>query len=272
MLPGPIVAAAGCVEHDCCASAGARPLLVSLLDGYVHTAEQWGNGGPLFGEARHVPVVRALLRLPARDPAGVTGFALALSDEPAAQASALTAIRLIAATDEAARAQMRGFWPELMEAIIGHGPRSPDRDERLWDPLVEILPAPQVPSGATDIDGILAAAANGWPTLEEIAALIERWLAIAPRTGTALSSLVGFVRTAPPDEQVGRGLVWIERLVGGEWSADREYPYMLFPWLEEVRASVVDRGGESRRLFLRVLDAMAAAGYSEAGRMQEREE
>ncbi len=199
-------------------------------------------------------------------------MALALSTKPTARASVLKAIRAVATTDVVARATMRAVWPEIMEAVLELGPRRLKRDERLWDPLVEVLPEPQVSPGATDIDALLAAAAAGWPTLEEIAPLIERWLEIAPRSGVALSSLVGFVRTAPLDEQVGRGLVWIERFVGGEWSADDRYPYMLFPWLEEVREEVVRRGGKSRRLFLRIQDAMAAAGYSEAANMQEREE
>ncbi len=272
LLSGPIVAAAGCVEHDCCIAPLARPLLASLVEGYVRTANQWGKGSPMFGEARHVPVVRALLRLPAEDPQGAAALALGLSTRPAAQASVLRSIRTVATTDEPARATMRVIWPEIMESVLEPGPRTLDRDERLWDPVVEVLPEPEVPPGATDIDALLTAAAAGWPTLDETAPLIDRWLEIAPRSGAALSSLVGFVRTAPLDEQVGRGLVWIEIHVGGEWSADDRYPYMLFPWLDEVQEEVARRAGESRRLFLRVLDAMAAAGYSEAAKMQEREE
>ena len=272
LLPGPIVAAAGCVDADCCASLDARSLLGVLLSGYGHTAEQWGKGGPPLGEGRHVEVVRALLRLPADDPEGAAAFALKLAAQPTAQASVLRAIRLVATADVDARAKMRALWPGLMEAIVGLGPRELDHGDRLWDPVVEIVPEPEAPPGTEDIDAVLAAAADGWLTFDEVAESVERWLEIAPRTGRALSSLVGFVRLAPPDEQVLRGLTWVDRLVGGEWPTGGSRPYLLFPWLRRLRSRVAERRGEPRRRYLRIVDAMATAGYSDAVKLQEQEE
>lgn len=136
--------------------------------------------------------------------------------------------------------------------------------------LGQLLPTPQLEVSDADPDATLERARADWLDPEQIADLVMRWIVLArgwPDTVDALSKLA---RCAAPTWQSSTGLIWMEELVDGGFTAIAGRCWHLTNWLGAVRGFGLE--GDARARWRRLVDGLAATGDGLAAALQRAEE
>jgi len=87
----------------------------------------------------------------------------------------------------------------------------------------------------------------------------------------ALDSIVSYLRTLPPDQQVDPGLTWVDGIVAGRYDRFSGQTWHLATWLSELRGAV-PKSGEPLRQFRSIVDGLASAGDDRFVAIQRAEE
>jgi hypothetical protein len=101
--------------------------------------------------------------------------------------------------------------------------------------------------------------------------LASRWLPIVRGYPEAADGFVRLARCGSPAWQATTGLTSAENLIGDNYTAVACRCYHLPGWLGEVRPAVQGDAGATAR-WRRLIDGLAAAGDSQASRVQQVEE
>lgn len=268
------MAARACTSAACLA-ADAVPLRDALLDAWARTSVHYGHEGYSTRPEEHVLVADALLAAADADPELLPRAISLLGGLTEATSDLLDACCTAAAYSRERRHQIGRAWPSLMASVLDHpAPAEPDTrrqgSRERSNVVAALIPSPRPVMFDKDMDATIRAAADGWPRVADLAALIDRWLPLAAGSGRAVDNLVRLLRTAPLDEQIDRGLPWIRSLVvrPGRTVTDS---FTVVGWLESIRGSGRLAEG-SRHHYDVVVDALATAGSLAAQQLQAEDE
>ena len=261
-LVAPLVVATAGARSACCSRGRALALRDALLDahrrGSVYYAEKNFQGTPDNDRL----VAEALLD---GNQADLILHVRACTEHARALDGLLRDLAVVATVDESRRRSFRAAWPAVMDAVLDAVTQGRDiREDRYGGTraFAGTLPRPTPTGQETDIEGVVRAAASGWPTVLELSERIERWIPLAEGTAEGVDAMVGFLETAPLAEQIA-GLSWVMRIVAADFSEVANRSYYLSSWLERLRASgELDAGALGE--YQRMVDGLVAAGDSRA--------
>jgi len=272
-LTGPIIAVADCVRSSCCGAGDAAPLLQALLGVHRRGAAHWADKRYHTDHDDRRFVAEVLLKLAGsgRDQELIQHVDL-FADHPHALEQLLDDLAQLATYDEGHRSALSAVWPRVMDQVLsaydeGRGNR---RDRWSDRAVAALIPAPRISAADGELEATLVAARVGWPTPEELASRIERWLPLAAGEGWCVDALIGLLDVAPFPEQASRGLPWMLRLVEGHIES-AQGSFRLPSWLQRVRdAAVLD--ATTRPIYQRIVDGLAASGDHRAVELQQLDE
>jgi len=159
---------------------------------------------------------------------------------------------------------------------IGQG-RDPRRtgtnksELRRSDAFGALVLHPQLQISDTDPDTTLTEASANWISLGAVRSEVEQWLPLATGSVEALDSIVSYLRTLPPGQQVEPGLDWVVSIVADRYDRFSGQTWHLATWLSELR-SAVPNSGEPVRLFRSIVDGFVNAGDDRFVAIQRAEE
>jgi hypothetical protein len=273
-LAPPLIIACGAARSSCCMAATAHGLRDSLLDAYVRAAVHWGDEGYDQHHDDQYAVAEAMLEAGAVEPRLLTTFAAGLARQPRALSETLRAMTVAATYSSCARAALKAAWPAVMTVILDAADVAAQVfDDRSWgdQALTELVPRPTPATSDSDPMAAISAARNGWPTPQELATQIERWLPRAAGHWNAADSLIGLLRTTPPADQARTGLPWVHTIIAGTRRSPGMGTFLSVEWLGSLRdASVLDAA--TWPLYGTLVDALAAENYPGAVELQRRDE
>jgi hypothetical protein len=137
--------------------------------------------------------------------------------------------------------------------------------------LAELVPRPAPATSDPDPTASISAAAEGWPSPQDLAAQIERWLPHAAGRWHAADSLIGLLRTTPPADQASVGLPWVHKIIVGTPRHHGMGTWLSVGWLDSLRnAQVLDAA--ALPLYVAIVDALAAEDFPGAVELQRRDE
>lgn len=272
-LAPPVIAACDAARSGSCMAATARDVRDSLLDAYARAVVHWSDDG--YGEHDdQYALAEALLEAGAAEPRLVTKLVAGLTGQPRALAEALRDMMVAATYSASARAAMKASWQAVMNVILDAADAGGEVfEDRSWgdQALAETVPRPATAISDTNPMAAINAARGDWPSPQELAPQIERWL---PRTvghWHAADSLIGLLRTIPPADQASIGLPWVHRIIVGRRKGWGMGTFFSVEWLGSLRdAQVLDAG--TWPLYGALVDALAAENYPGAVELQRRDE
>ena len=279
-LTGPIAALATAVGSNACIAAQARTLLDAVLIAHRRAAIAWSAGGYTMRDEGQSPVVTALVDLHrAGYDQDIDRHVRALIDDPAALWQLLRLLAEVATYGPERRATVFALWPELMISVldeVGKG-RDPRRtgtnksDFRRSDAFGSLVLHPQLQISDKDPDATLTEACANWISLGAVRSGVEQWLPLATGSVEALDSIVSYLRTLPPEQQVEPGLTWVDSIIAGRYDPFSGQTWHLATWLSELR-SAVPNSGQPVRQFRSIVDGFANAGDGRFVAIQRAEE
>lgn len=267
-LLAPIIATTDCAVAGNCASATAVALRLALLDAHRRTiADNAKRKFDLNDSPGVLAVPRALLTI---NDGELEKHATFLVDQARALDSLLRGLATVATVDRDMRTALAQVWPRFMDLLLdlvggGHDLRG-DRyyGRRAFAALV---PRPNPPRGATNIDALVHAAADGWPSLTSITEQMHRWVPLAAGHPESVDALVGFLEAQPTTTQLQPSLELMMTLTAADFAAIANRAHFLPSWLERVREHAL-REQASRKTYHRLIDGLAAANDGVARRLQ----
>jgi hypothetical protein len=177
--------------------------------------------------------------------------------------------------DAECRQYLRNVWPTVMQWILealsagrAFSMQRRSHDEREWgEAVAAALPTPQLRTEDTDPVATLAVARHDWIGFEALERQISKWLEFAAGIPECTDSMVGYVQTMPPSEQVSRGLGLVSQVVDGQFQRIASHTWLLGEWLETLRSTSPIRGA-TLAAFQSLVDGLASHGDSHAARIQ----
>lgn len=275
-LRPPLVAAAYAALSDSCVVDSARELFRVLLDTHRRAWDHWaeeGYGGP--HERQRPEVARVLLETAAAGrPEPLTDYVRAFTSNPQALDELLHDLAILFTYDGGLRTQLAPIWRTVMAAALDTIEEGADLvSDRYWSgrAIGQLLPTPQLRTLDKNPDSTLERAKASWIAPDAIADLVARWVPTARGTPEAVDAVVQLGQCASPAWQATVGLIWVEDVIGEDYSAVAGRCWFLVDWLENVRASNgLDEDGTAR--WRRIVDGLAGQGDSRAARLQRTEE
>jgi len=253
-----------CASIPSCVSTTAREYLDALLDLHIRARVYWASGShpasPLnAGPIHQIVAARVLDGEVVLIDRHVSGYA----EHADLLATFLESFRWIAESSPRKKALAR-LWPALMDRVIDmfqNRPRS-RRGDRGVDDLAEAL----IPLRPRSLDQ------ENWPNTVLLEPQLMRLIAWRGGDESVINRLTEFVEDDAVDVQLGIALKWMAGLVVGSehYLANRS---RIGAWLRQLRDKC---GGqiptEHKPQWLRVVDALAAAGDRASIRLQQEEE
>lgn len=272
-LTGPIIAAAACARSGCCVAGHAAALLPALLAAHRRGAAHWADKHYDTDHDDRRSVAEVLLRLSgAGSDDELIRHVDVFVDHGQALEQLLDDVAQLATYDEVHRSALRRVWPRVIDQALKSISTERHRRRDRWHDraVAALVPSPRISMTDQDVDTTLTAARIGWPTPEELASRVERWLPLAIGDGWSVDALVGFLEGAPLPEQASRGLPWMLRLVDGHYESARG-SFRLTSWLRRLREAAV-LGVTTRPMYESIVDGLAAAGDHRAVALQQLDE
>jgi len=273
-LAPPLIAACGAAQSSCCMAVTARGVRDSLLDAYIRVAAHWGDEGYDQHLDDRYAVAEAILEAGAAEPRLLTTFVAGLVSQPRALSETLRAMMVAATYSSGARAALKAAWQAVMTVILDAADAGAQVfEDRSWgdQALAELVPRPASATSDGDPMAAISAARNGWPTPQELATQIERWLPHAAGHWHAADNLIGLLRTTPPADQARIGLPWVHKIVASPRRSLGMGTWLSVEWLGSLRdAQVLDAA--TWPLYGTLVDALAAENYAGAVELQRRDE
>jgi hypothetical protein len=273
-LGPPLIAACDAARSDCCIAPAAIPVREALLDAYARTAVLWGAEGYQHRNEAQYAVTAALLAAPTHQPQPVLHLIRGLANQARALSETLTALAVVATYDEVARAQLRAVWPSIMTTVLDAADAGSNTlyDSHWGDyALAALIPSPTMAISDTDPTTSINSARAGWPTPQDLADQITRWLPHAAGQRHAADNLIGLLQTVPLPQQAQIGLPWLCNVIIQNSSVSAHGTWLAVEWLTSLRdGHVLDT--TTRPLYDELVDALAADNYQEAVRLQKRDE
>ncbi|WP_280424408.1 hypothetical protein [Nocardia carnea] len=172
------------------------------------------------------------------------------------------------------RQSIADFWPWALESAldnINNRTEVPSQDNWFDYMTAALLPTPHARSWDPDIDGTLSQCRESWLEPSALGTLGDRWLRLARWEPKAVDAVIKFAKCAPLQWQTTTALAWIESIIDGRYDRIANHLWLLEEWLTELRGrgTVV---GNTKSLYHRIVDGLAAAGDRAAVRIQQLDE
>lgn len=262
----------GCAASSCCVSRDAQKLRDALSDAYIRVRLRYADEHYRVDDADDQALAEYLLYHQNTDL--VPAFVRGLSSNGLALKGFLNDLAIVATNDPARRSVFRGLWPTVMKAALAPVPKPSDpayEDWARYSTASAIIPRPTRKMNERNIDAVLAAAAEGWPTISELAEHIRGWVDTATGEPECTNALTGFLDTTPLRDQAGPGLSWVFERVIRSFGQFVGRSAVLLEWLDKVRASG-QLTQEGSQLVRKIVDGLVAAGDLRAVQVQARAE
>jgi hypothetical protein len=273
-LAPPLIAACGAAQSSCCMAVTARGVRDSLLDAYIRAAVHWGDEGYDQHHDDQYAVAEAILEAGAAEPRLLTTFVAGLVSQPRALSEKLRAMTVAATYSSNARAALKAAWQAVMTVILDAADAGAQVfEDHSWgdQALAELVPRPASATSDGDPMAAISAARNGWPTPQELATQIERWLPHAVGHWHAADNLIGLLQTTPLADQARIGLPWVHKIIASPRRSLGMGTWLSVEWLGSLRdAQVLDAA--TWPLYGTLVDALAAENYAGAVELQRRDE
>jgi hypothetical protein len=269
-----LVATLGAAQSNCCVADTARELREALLSAYLWAAVHWGDEGFDHRDEDQYAVAQALLRSASAEPRLFTKFVAGLTGQARALSEMLRSLAVAATYSPAARATLKVAWPALMTAILDAVDDGAQAfEDHSWgdQAVAELIPHPSPVTADRDPMATISAAADGWPTPQELTAQIKRWLPHAVSHWHTADNLIGLLQTTPPADQARLGLPWMHEIITSPRRAHGMGTFLGVEWLGSLRAAQV-LGPDTWPLYGALVDALAAENYQGAVELQRRDE
>jgi hypothetical protein len=267
-LLAPIIATTDCAAASNCVKGAALALRAALLDAHRRSVVDYARRKyDIDDSAGVLAVPRALLTI---EDGELARHATLLVDNARALDNLLHGLATVATVDRDMRAALARVWPGLMDLLLGlvgsgHDVRTARYSgQRAFAALV---PRPNPPRGSNNIDTLMQAATEGWPSISSIAPQVQRWLPLAAGHPESVDALVGFLETQPTTLQLQPGLEWIMALVSADFGGIANRAHFLPAWLERIREHAL-RDPASTKAYQRLVDGLAVANDGAAARLQ----
>lgn len=273
-LAPPLIAACGAAQSTCCIAATAITVRDSLLDAYLRAAVHWGDNGYDQHDEDQYAVAQAMLEAGTAEPRLLTRFVAGLIGQARALSETLRAMTVAATYSSTARGTLKAAWPMVMTVILDAvDDGSQVFDDRSWgdQALAELIPRPAPATADSNPMAAISAARDGWPTPQELATQIARWLPHAAGHWHAADNLIGLLQTAPPADQARTGLPWVHEIIASPHRTHGMGTWLIVEWLASLRdAQILDAA--TWPLYGTLVDALAAENYAGAVDLQRRDE
>lgn len=199
-LLAPIIATTDCAAANNCATDAALALRASLLDAHRRAVVDYARRNyDLEDSAGVLAAPRSLLTI---DDGELARHSTYLVDQARALDSLLRGLATVATIDREMRAALARVWPRLMDLLLGLVGSGHDvRTAQYSGPraFAALVPRPPPPRAATNIDALIQAAADGWPSLTSITTQVQQWLPRQRDIQRALTlSLGSWIRNRRP--------------------------------------------------------------------------
>ncbi len=274
-LTHPLVAAWDASRSGSCVAAEAGRLFPVLVETHRRVADLWAiKGYGHFGDRDRRRVAAVLVSAAAAgDPSHLRAHLSAFAANGAALQELLADLSWVFTYDAELRKTLPAVWPGVMDEVLSawESGRAPaGRDHWRDYSIRHLLPTPTIETGDTNIDATLEAARAAWIAPDELEGSIERWLPFAEREPMAIDAVVELAKCGTVAWQASRGLELVERTIAGGYGEIASRTWHLMDWLKEVRPLGLEATAMAR--WRRVVDGLAGAGDSKAGRLQAAEE
>lgn len=263
-----VVGAASCAISGCCAAEDAIHLRDALLLAHQRARARYAEKNFHIDHEADRAIARVLLEC--GTPKHLLAYVDSFTSQPLALTALLRDLAVVATANVKHREELRSVWPALMACVldaIANGRDFRQDEHGGLRALARLIPSPTPTENEQHVALIIERAAEGWPTLDDLGTLIERWLPLAIGSPECVDGLLGLLTIAPVEEQVARGLPWISALLGCHFQAIANRSWLLHDWLNHIRASgLLDANSTSS--YQRLVDGLVAAGDSRAVRIQ----
>jgi hypothetical protein len=277
-LTASMAAICRCVASGCCVAERATLLRDAVITAHARGAVAWIHENSVLDQNQEVQRTTSGSMLRVAGCGDVDGFLAYLDivlEEPTAFHQFVRDVFSEATYDAECRQYLRNVWPTVMQWILealsagrAFSMQRRSHDEREWgEAVAAALPTPQLRTEDTDPVATLAVARHDWIGFEALERQISKWLEFAAGIPECTDSMVGYVQTMPPSEQVSRGLGLVSQVVDGQFQRIASHTWLLGEWLETLRSTSPIRGA-TLAAFQSLVDGLASHGDSHAARIQ----
>lgn len=176
--------------------------------------------------------------------------------------------------DEYLRAHLADFWPNALKIAldaIEDGDLFQAYELGLGNMIAVLLPKPTLKPADSDATITLSKSRDAWIQPDALGELSERWLRIAKGHAEAVDAVISFAKGTSPEWQTTLALDWIETILDGHSDIIANHVWLLEEWLTDLR-SYTEFDPNTKNLYHRIVDSLAAAGDRGAVRLQQLDE